>query len=72
MPTEPRTQPDTDQPSSIPPMAALQSDMEAIGLNVSYLEQEARTLIRQRPVMAALAAAGLGYLLARLASRASR
>jgi hypothetical protein len=39
---------------------------------VTDLEQQARTLIRQRPVVAVLAAAGVGYLVARLVSRATR
>jgi ElaB/YqjD/DUF883 family membrane-anchored ribosome-binding protein len=39
---------------------------------VTDLEQQARALIRQRPVVAVLAAAGIGYLVARLVSRATR
>jgi len=38
----------------------------------SGLENQARTLIRQRPVVAVLAALGAGYLLARLFLRAGR
>lgn len=72
MPPEPKIESDTNRPSSTPPIEALQSEMEALGLHVSDLEQQARTMIRERPLMAALAAAGLGYLLARLVRRASR
>ena len=39
---------------------------------VTELEYQARTLIRQRPVIAVLAAAGVGYLVARLVSRGMR
>lgn len=39
---------------------------------VTDLEQQARTLIRQRPIVAVLAAVGLGYLTARLISRGAR
>ena len=36
------------------------------------LEEHARALIRQRPVVAVLVAIGVGYLAARLVSRATR
>ena len=39
---------------------------------VTDLERQARTLIRQRPIVAVLAAVGVGYLTARLVSRAIR
>ena len=39
---------------------------------VTDLEEQARALIRQRPVVAVLAAVGVGYLVARLVSRAMR
>ena len=39
---------------------------------VTDVEEHARTLIRQRPVVAVLAAVGVGYLVARLVSRAMR
>lgn len=72
MSTETRLEPDTNMPAPTPPMQTLRSDMEALGIQVSDLEQQARTLIRERPVVAVLAAAGLGYLFARLARRANR
>ena len=50
----------------------VQADIAAVGSKVTELEQQARTLIRQRPVVAVLAAVGVGYLVARLASRGSR
>lgn len=43
----------------------------AAGLHLDLGEQ-ARALIRERPVVAVIAAAGLGYFLARFVSRASR
>ena len=39
---------------------------------VADLERHARALVRQRPIVAVLAAAGLGYLTARFVSRAVR
>jgi ElaB/YqjD/DUF883 family membrane-anchored ribosome-binding protein len=47
-------------------------DIAAVRSKVADLEQQARTLIRQRPVVAVLAAAGVGYLVARLVSRGLR
>ena len=49
-----------------------QADIAAVCSRVTDLEQRARTLIRQRPVVAVLAAVGVGYLVARLVSRATR
>jgi hypothetical protein len=43
-----------------------------IRVRVTDLERHARTLIRERPIMAVLAAVGVGYLAARLVSRAMR
>ena len=62
MNTEPPTK---DSPSEKP----LQSDIEVLGFKMTDLEQQARTLIREQPVVAVMAAAGFGYLLARIASR---
>ena len=50
----------------------IQPDIAAVRSKVTELEQQARTLIRQRPVVAVLAAAGVGYLVARLVSRRMR
>ena len=47
-------------------------DRAAVRSRVTDLEQQARTLIRQRPIVAVLAAAGVGYLIARLVSRGMR
>jgi hypothetical protein len=47
-------------------------DMEALRASVTELEGRARTRIVQRPVVAVMVAAGVGYLLARLASRGGR
>jgi ElaB/YqjD/DUF883 family membrane-anchored ribosome-binding protein len=49
-----------------------QPDITAVRSRLTDLEQQARTLIRQRPVVAVLAAVGVGYLVARLVSRAMR
>ena len=43
-----------------------------IRARVTDLEEHARTLIRQRPVVAVLVAVGVGYLVARLVARAMR
>jgi len=47
----------------------VQPDIAAVRSKVTDLEQQARTLVRERPVVAVLAAAGVGYLIARLVSR---
>ena len=63
----------TDQIAEEPPLSRrvgqVQPDIAAVRSTVTDLEQQARTLIRQRPVVAVLAAAGAGYLVARLVSR---
>ena len=50
----------------------VQADIAAVRSKVTDLEQQARTLIRQRPVVAVLAAVGVGYLVARVVSRGLR
>ena len=57
---------------SLPPTEQPQADIEALRSKVTDLEEQARTLIRERPVVAVLAAVGIGYLVARLVSRGSR
>lgn len=47
-------------------------DMEALSASVTELEAQVRTRIVERPVVAVLAALGVGYLVARLVSRAGR
>jgi len=49
-----------------------QPNIAAVRSRLTDLEQQARTLIRQRPVVAVLVAVGVGYLVARLVSRAMR
>ena len=49
-----------------------QPHITAVRSTLTDLEQQARTLIRQRPVVAVLAAVGFGYLVARVVSRAMR
>ena len=54
----------------VPPRA--ETDIEALRTTVTDLEQQARVLIKEQPVVAVLAAAGIGYLVARLLSRGAR
>jgi len=61
-----------DAPLPMPPAEQPPADIEALLAKASDLEQQASVLIRERPVVALLAAVGVGYLLARLASRAPR
>jgi len=48
------------------------ADIAAVLSKAAVLEEQARTFIRKRPVVAVLAAMGGGYLVARLVSRAVR
>jgi hypothetical protein len=57
--------------NSSPPDGQL-PDLDAIGVDLEDLEQKARAMILQRPVVAVLVAAAFGYLVARIASRAKR
>lgn len=61
-----------DGRSSPPRTAPVWPDMEAVQASVTELEQQARTRIIQRPVVAVLAAVGVGYLVARLFARGVR
>ena len=47
-------------------------DLEKTAVKLSDLEQQARAMIREQPVVSVLAAAGLGYVIARLVSRSAR
>jgi ElaB/YqjD/DUF883 family membrane-anchored ribosome-binding protein len=66
----------TDQIVEEPPLPRRaeqgQPNIAAVRSRLTDLEQQARTLIRERPVVAVLAAVGVGYLVARLVSRAMR
>lgn len=55
-------------PASEPP----QSEIDVFGSELKSLEQQARTFVQQQPIVAVLAAVGIGYLIARLASRGNR
>ncbi len=55
-----------------PHVQPAQLDIAALRSSVTDLEQQARAFIRQRPVVAVLAAVGAGYLVARLVSRGRR
>lgn len=50
----------------------VQPDITVVRSSVMDLEQNARTFIRQRPVVAVLAAVAVGYLVARLVARGMR
>ena len=57
----------------LPPRSEqVQARITQVRSRVTDLEEDARTLIRERPVVAVLAAVGVGYLVARLVSRAMR
>jgi ElaB/YqjD/DUF883 family membrane-anchored ribosome-binding protein len=58
--------------SSPPHSEPVRPDTTDVRSRVTEIEQHARTLVRQRPVVAVLAAVGVGYLVARLVSRALR
>ena len=57
---------------SSPPAEPVHAHITHVRSRVTDLEEHARTLIRQRPVVAVLAAIGVGFLVARLVSRAMR
>jgi ElaB/YqjD/DUF883 family membrane-anchored ribosome-binding protein len=57
---------------SLPDAGQVQRGLSEARSSVADLEQQARTFIRQRPIVALLAAAGVGYLVARLVSRGMR
>jgi hypothetical protein len=48
------------------------TDSAAVRQTVTEVEEQVRILIRERPVVAVLAAAGVGYLLARIVARVAR
>lgn len=54
------------------PAGQMQPDLVALHTRVTELEQEARALVRGQPAVAVLAAAGVGYLVARLVVRGTR
>ena len=49
-----------------------QPGVAEVRARVTELEQQTRTVIRQRPIVAVLAALGVGYLVARLVARVVR
>jgi hypothetical protein len=53
-------------------MEQSQRDIGAVRSTLTDLEEQARVLIRQRPVVAVLTAVGVGYVVARLVSRGLR
>ena len=54
------------------PRRAEQGQPNIATSRLTDLQQQARTRIRQRPIVAVLAAVGAGFLVARLVSRAMR
>lgn len=54
------------------PVEQVRPEIAALRSRVTQLEQEARTLVRRWPVVAVLAAAGGGYLIARILARRTR
>ena len=62
----------TEERESPPPAPQVQPEIAALRSKITDLEQQARTLIRQRPVVAVLAAVGVGYLVARVVARGTR
>lgn len=61
-----------EPPKSLPTAQQVQTEIDALRATMTGLEEQASVLIRERPVAAVLAAVGVGYLLARLASRVPR
>ena len=57
---------------SPPRLAQVQPGFAEVRARMTDLERNARTLIRQRPVVAVLAAVGVGYLVARIVARVMR
>jgi hypothetical protein len=55
-----------------PPTHSLPTDLAAVRSVMTDLERQARQLVDERPVLAVMIAAGMGYLLARIVVRGSR
>ena len=60
------------EPEAPPPSQQMQPGLDEVRARVTDLHRQARNLIRQRPIVAVLTAVGVGYLTARLVSRATR
>jgi hypothetical protein len=61
-----------EDPQLLSPPEQMLPNVDAIGSELKDLERQARAFVQQRPLVAVLAAVGLGYLVARLAARANR
>lgn len=61
-----------EPPRTLPSAKQVQTEIDALRATMTGLEEQASVMIRERPVAAVLAAVGVGYLLARLASRVPR
>jgi len=55
-----------------PEELSMPTDLAAVRSAMSDLERQARELIDERPVLAVMIAAGIGYLLARVVVRGGR
>lgn len=62
----------TARVSMEPPAHAMPTDLASVRSAMSDLERQARELIDERPVLAVMIAAGIGYLLARIVVRSGR
>ena len=61
-----------EEPEAAPCSQQAQPGFEEVLGRLTDLHRQARTLIRERPIVAVLTAVGVGYLTARLVSRATR
>ena len=60
------------EPEAPPPSPQMQPGLDEVRARVTDLHRHARSLIRQRPIVAVLTALAVGYLTARFVSRATR
>lgn len=61
-----------DEERPVPPLIEGLPDLADLRSKAMGLEEQARTLVKDRPMVAVLAAVGVGYLVARLFSRGGR
>lgn len=54
------------------PVEPVRAEIAAVRAKVMEMERQVRALIMERPVVAVLAATGLGYVLARVVARGRR
>lgn len=56
----------------LPRTEQAEPDRASVRATLTGLERQVARLVRQRPAMAVLAAAGVGYVIARVVARAAR